>query len=119
MTRISFAPIASSAELQALADHACGLLRKCAHVEKDPAAPLAASLDERNERSRRAAQEALRFCAAAAVQIGDHGMVRTLERALVVLPFRNDEDYHCERVMLDAIGDLLRAGAPLNRAVER
>jgi hypothetical protein len=119
VTRISFAPIATSDELQALADDACGLLRRCAHVAKDPVAPLAASLDERNGQSRRAAQEALRFCAAAAVQIGDHGMVRTLERALIVLPLRNEEDYRCERVMLDAIGDLLRAGAPVNRAVER
>ncbi|MFO0760895.1 MAG: hypothetical protein U0359_30745 [Byssovorax sp.] len=119
MTRIVFAPIATSAELQRMADHACGLLRRAAQVERDPLAPLAASLDERNERARRAAQEALRFCAAAAVQIEDHSMVRTLERALVVLPFRNDEDYRCERVMLDAIGDLLRAGAPLDRAVER
>lgn len=119
MNRISYAPIATSAELLALVDQACRLLRRCADVDKDPAAPLGASLDERNEQSRRVAQEALRFCAAAAVQIGDHSMVRTLERALTLLPFRNDEDYRCERVMLDAIGDLLRAGAPLVRAVER
>jgi len=111
--------ITPASELHELTEQALDLLHECTLAEKDPVAQLGAHLDEQHEPSRRDALSTLRYCASAAAKAGEVGMLPLLARALAALPARSDRDQACEGAILDAVRDLLRAGAPLSRSVER
>lgn len=111
----------SADEIRTLAKRAMELLDLyAAQDEDDDDAPLDDSdASDRARRAFHAAKEALRFCGAAAAQVRDPGLTPTL---LAMLKALEPWDTHApddEDVVAAGLTVCLRAGAPVDKLVER
>ena len=112
--------IATYEELRDIAEQAFELLEMLAgdDEEDDDESPLEDGAEEKAHVARRAAIEALRFCAAAAGQLGDVRLAPLVCRALIEVGTWDDHMSSDVDTLADGLSLLLRAGAVVDDEIE-
>ncbi|MFT3773461.1 MAG: AAA family ATPase [Minicystis sp.] len=111
--------LATAAEIRALAARAMEVLEAYPGGDDDDRdSPLDDDGEQRENAAFEAAREALRFCAAAAAQLGDAGLLPLLVDIVAELGNWDDHAYGYRVTALRGVTTLLRAGAPVDGVVE-